>query len=111
MTWVDALRYCRARFIDMATVDTMNDVSTMLNKVDPGYNGSVWIGLYRSARTRWIWSTENTVLFHYSNWSPGEPNGNWECAKSFNGSWFDEDCSLTFPFVCFNGESSYPFCF
>ncbi|KAI7809621.1 hypothetical protein IRJ41_012963 [Triplophysa rosa] len=107
MTWVDALNYCRARFIEMATVDTMNDVSTMMNEVDHGYNGSVWIGLYRSTQISWVWSTENTALFHYSNWNPGEPNGNWECVKSFNGSWFDVDCALTFPFVCFNESTGY----
>lgn len=104
-TWTDARNYCRARFTDMATADTMSDVNRMMNIVDPGYNGSVWIGLERIIPTRWVWPSDSISVSKYSNWSPGEPNGNWECVKSLNGSWFDEDCALTLPFVCFNGES------
>ncbi|KAA0718641.1 Collectin-10 Precursor [Triplophysa tibetana] len=75
----------------------------MMDTVDPGYNGSVWIGLNRSAQARWVWSTENNSISQYSNWGVGEPNGSRECVKSSNGNWFDVDCALTLPFVCFNG--------
>lgn len=89
----------------MATLDTVSDVNRMMDTVDPGYNGSVWIGLNRSAQARWVWSTENNSISQYSNWGVGEPNGSRECVKSSNGNWFDVDCALTLPFVCFNGES------
>ncbi|KAI7789552.1 hypothetical protein IRJ41_020242, partial [Triplophysa rosa] len=107
MTLIDARNYCRARFTDMATADTMNDVNSMMNTVDPGYNGSVWIGLLRILPARWVWPSDSTSVSQYSNWSPGEPNGNWECVKSLNGSWFDEDCALTLQFVCFNDSTGY----
>lgn len=104
MTWQDAQSYCRARFTDLATADTMSDVSLLVNAVDSGYSGSVWIGLHIGTEYRWIWSMGTRSQF--SMWGPGQPYGDGECVKSFNGRWYDESCSTALPFVCFNGESS-----
>ncbi|KAL0201650.1 hypothetical protein M9458_004837, partial [Cirrhinus mrigala] len=54
--------YCRERFTDLATVDSMDDVNRLVNIVDAGYSGSVWIGLKRGTQKRWSWSNgENTT--------------------------------------------------
>jgi len=82
----------------------MSDVSLLVNSVDAGYRGSVWIGLHNGTEYRWVWSLG--PLSQYNNWYPGEPNGDGECVRSFNGCWYDESCSTVLPFVCFNGESS-----
>ncbi|XP_051729869.1 macrophage mannose receptor 1-like [Ctenopharyngodon idella] len=105
MTWQDAQSYCRARFTDLATADTMSDVSLLVNTVDPGYSGSVWIGLHNGTEYRWVWSMG--TLSQYSIWNPGEPNGDGECVRSFNGNWYDESCSTALPFVCFNDSSGF----
>uniref|UniRef100_A0A673H9U1 C-type lectin domain-containing protein n=1 Tax=Sinocyclocheilus rhinocerous TaxID=307959 RepID=A0A673H9U1_9TELE len=106
MTWLDAQRCCRARFTDLATVMTMNDVRRLVTTVDPGYNSSVWIGLHALGVRRWLWSMGDSAISQDSMWHPGEPSGDGECVRSFNGSWYDESCSTVLPFVCFNGESS-----
>ncbi|XP_048019663.1 macrophage mannose receptor 1-like [Megalobrama amblycephala] len=105
MTWQDAQSYCRARFTDLATADTMSDASLLVNTVDAGYSGSVWIGLHNGTEYRWVWSMGTQS--QYSIWNPGEPNGDGECVRSFNGSWYDESCITALPFVCFNDSSGF----
>ncbi|XP_077077870.1 macrophage mannose receptor 1-like isoform X1 [Siphateles boraxobius] len=104
-TWQDAQSYCRARFTDLATADNMIDVSLLVNTVDAGYSGSVWIGLHNGTEYHWVWSMGS--LSQYSNWNPGEPNGDGECVRSFNGSWYDESCSTVLPVVCFNDSTGF----
>ncbi|KAK7159752.1 hypothetical protein R3I94_005935 [Phoxinus phoxinus] len=104
-TWQDAQSYCRVRFTDLATADTMSDVSLLVNTVDAGYRGSVWIGLHNGTEYRWVWSMGS--LSQYSNWNQGEPNGDGECVRSFNGSWYDESCSIVLPVVCFNDSTGF----
>ncbi|XP_073705442.1 macrophage mannose receptor 1-like [Garra rufa] len=107
MTWVDAQSYCRARFTDLATVDSMNDVNRLVNTVDSVYSGSVWIGLHAGTEYHWVWSLGEGTISNYSMWSPGEPSGDGECVRSFNGSWYDESCSSVLPFVCFNDSIGF----
>ncbi|XP_016393998.1 macrophage mannose receptor 1 [Sinocyclocheilus rhinocerous] len=107
MTWKDAQRYCRARFTDLATADSMNDVNRLVNIVDPGYSGSVWIGLHAGTEYRWLWSMGEGKISNYSIWNPGEPSGDGECVRSFNGSWYYESCSTVLPFVCFNDSTGF----
>ncbi|XP_057182989.1 lymphocyte antigen 75-like isoform X2 [Triplophysa rosa] len=109
MSWSDAQSYCRARFTDLATVDSMNDVNRTMNTVNEGYSGSVWIGLKRATQSRWVWSMENNTLSQYINWKPGEPDFDGECVGSSNGSWFDKTCSTLLPFVCYNGTAGFIF--
>ncbi|XP_042623680.1 macrophage mannose receptor 1 [Cyprinus carpio] len=107
MTWQDAQSYCRARFTDLATADTMNNVNRLVNTVYPGYRGSVWIGLHAGTEYRWVWSMGEGTISNYSMWNPGEPSGDGECVRSFNGSWYDESCSTILPFVCFNDSTGF----
>ncbi|XP_043078721.1 macrophage mannose receptor 1-like [Puntigrus tetrazona] len=107
MIWQDAQSYCRARFTDLATADTMNDVRRLVNIVDPGYNGSVWIGLHTGTQSRWVWSMGEGTISNYTIWNPGEPSGDGKCVRTFNGSWYDESCSTLLPFVCFNDSTGF----
>ncbi|XP_048019665.1 macrophage mannose receptor 1-like [Megalobrama amblycephala] len=104
-TWQDAQSYCRVRFTDLATADNMSDAGLLVNTVDVGYSGSVWIGLHNGTEYRWVWSIG--TLSQYSIWNSGEPNGDGGCVRSFNGSWYDESCITALPFVCFNDSSGF----
>uniref|UniRef100_A0A672MWL3 C-type lectin domain-containing protein n=1 Tax=Sinocyclocheilus grahami TaxID=75366 RepID=A0A672MWL3_SINGR len=90
MSWPEAQSYCRERFTDLATVDSMDDVNRLVNKVDAGYSGSVWIGLKRGKQTRW----------HY-NWDSGQPNKDGDCVEIVNGAWLDRACDYNRYFVCY----------
>ncbi|KAL1280948.1 hypothetical protein QQF64_015548 [Cirrhinus molitorella] len=106
MTWLDAQSYCRARFTDLATADSINDVNRLI-KTNSRYSGSVWIGLHAGTEQRWVWSLGEGTISNYSMWSAGEPNGDGQCVRSFNGSWYDESCSTVLPFVCFNDSTGF----
>uniref|UniRef100_A0A672KSF0 C-type lectin domain-containing protein n=1 Tax=Sinocyclocheilus grahami TaxID=75366 RepID=A0A672KSF0_SINGR len=101
MSWPEAQSYCRERFTDLATVDSMDDVNRLVNIVDAGYSGSVWIGLERGKQTRWVWSDgENTTSQHY-NWDSGQPNKDGDCVEIVNGAWLDRACDVNRYFVCY----------
>ncbi|XP_073705443.1 macrophage mannose receptor 1-like [Garra rufa] len=107
MTWMDALKYCKKSFTEMAAVINMSDVRRLLSSVDPEYSGSAWIGLYAPGVKRWIWSMGDKAVSQDGMWHPGEPNGDGECVRSFNGSWYDESCSSVLPFVCFSDSTGF----
>ncbi|XP_045921594.1 uncharacterized protein LOC123981033 [Micropterus dolomieu] len=58
----------------------------------------VWIGL------RWeqLWSDGSISVFQY--WASGQPDSTEQCVTTMfrnSGRWSDDNCSLTFPFICF----------
>ncbi len=79
MSWPEAQSYCRERFTDLATVNSMDDVNRLVNIVEAGYSGSVWIGLKRGTQKRWGWSNGDDTVTHYSPWSAGHPISQKEC--------------------------------
>ncbi|XP_056325553.1 C-type lectin lectoxin-Enh4-like [Danio aesculapii] len=99
MSWPDAQSYCRENFTDLATVDTMDDVNRLLNSVDAGYNGSVWIGLRSETEKRWFWSSGEDTS-QYFNWASGMPNDDGYCVATNSGSWSDLPCNHGRYFVC-----------
>ncbi|KAF7710822.1 hypothetical protein HF521_009694, partial [Silurus meridionalis] len=105
-TWPDAQRYCRARFTDLATVDSVNDVYSVRNQVDLSYTGLLWVGLQRAVSTNWSWSMGDESLANYFNWATGNPSGSGQCVSNMNAVWSDIDCQTLLYFVCFSGELS-----
>ncbi|TSU88979.1 Macrophage mannose receptor 1 [Bagarius yarrelli] len=100
-TWLDAQAYCRLKFTDLATIDSINDVNKLMNEVTVGYSGSLWIGLKRSAQALWGWSRGDAPLGDYSSWEAGEPNGSGTCVVNINSFWRDYDCNVPLYFVCY----------
>uniref|UniRef100_A0A8C1QAB3 C-type lectin domain-containing protein n=1 Tax=Cyprinus carpio TaxID=7962 RepID=A0A8C1QAB3_CYPCA len=93
MSWPEAQSYCRERFTDLATVYSMDDVNRLVNIVDAGYSGSVWIGLKRGTQKRWGWSNGENTTSQYYNWASGQPNGDEDCVSTYAGVWHDMLCS------------------
>ncbi|XP_056599220.1 putative C-type lectin domain family 20 member A [Triplophysa dalaica] len=102
MTWSAAQSYCRERFTDLATVDSMNDVNRMINAVNDGYSGSVWIGLKRGTQGRWGWSNGDGPLTQYSAWFPGQPSGDGACVICMCYYWYDRPCAVLHQFMCYD---------
>ncbi|KAG7256534.1 hypothetical protein CRUP_015432 [Coryphaenoides rupestris] len=50
MTWMDARRYCREHYNDLATIDSLED-QQRLEDVAGGYTGPAWIGLYDDVKS------------------------------------------------------------
>uniref|UniRef100_A0A3Q2DXN5 Uncharacterized LOC107099021 n=1 Tax=Cyprinodon variegatus TaxID=28743 RepID=A0A3Q2DXN5_CYPVA len=103
-SWTDAQTYCRENYIDLASVRNMTE-NEKIQSLPRSKN--VWIGLYGEKS----WSDGNPSLFR--NWATGQPNGfasnpllsvGATCTAAAFGNqegWFDEDCTLTIPFICY----------
>ncbi|KAM9477313.1 putative C-type lectin domain family 20 member A [Clarias gariepinus] len=102
--WTDAQVYCRKRFTDLATVDSVNNVSSVMSQVDPIYTGVLWIGLQRATTTRWCWSTGDEPLSDYYNWAVGMPSSSGQCVSNMNGLWSNANCQTLQYFVCYSGK-------
>lgn len=92
------------RFTDLATLDSVGDVKSVTNQVDPRYTGLLWIGLQSTVDTHWSWSMGDEPLGDYFNWALNNPTGSGKCVSNMNGLWSDIDCQTLLYFVCYSGE-------
>uniref|UniRef100_A0A8C4E2I4 C-type lectin domain-containing protein n=2 Tax=Dicentrarchus labrax TaxID=13489 RepID=A0A8C4E2I4_DICLA len=114
MSWTEAQHYCREKYTDLATIESMDDISRL--KPDFSYNYA-WIGLRDDPKSwkesmgndsnSWRWSaTGQTSKTGYHNWNVGQPNGEWSHANCVsmgtNGKWYDTDCNSLWSFVCYD---------
>ncbi|XP_026130437.1 C-type mannose receptor 2-like [Carassius auratus] len=104
MSWPEAQSYCRERFTDLATVDSMDDVNRLVNIVDAGYSGSVWIGMKRGTQKRWGWSNGENTTSQYYNWDSEQPDEDGDCVATVNGVWHDMSCANKRYFVCYENS-------
>ncbi|KAL0201637.1 hypothetical protein M9458_004824, partial [Cirrhinus mrigala] len=50
--YINVRMFCRERFTDLASVDSMDDVNRLVNIVDAGYSGSVNAGVGLMEKTQ-----------------------------------------------------------
>ncbi|XDV38523.1 hypothetical protein PO909_007904 [Leuciscus waleckii] len=112
-TWTEAQRHCRENYTDLATIDNMEEMNSMINTVNGSYNGSAWIGQYDDVNS-WRWSLEDNDFYQdgerdFRNWYH-EPNnilGNELCVyMDYNGNWYDSSCENYYIFVCYDGREN-----
>ncbi|XP_053505078.1 macrophage mannose receptor 1-like [Ictalurus furcatus] len=112
MTWTEAQRYCRENYTDLATIDNMEEMNTLLNTVNGSYSGLAWIGLYDDLDS-WKWSLDGDAFYQegerdFRGWyhQPDNSYGQELCVYiSSDGTWFDGNCDRHSPFVCYDGKN------
>ncbi|KAK3524256.1 hypothetical protein QTP70_025865 [Hemibagrus guttatus] len=112
-TWTEAQRYCRENYTDLATVDNMEEMNTLLDTVNGSYSGLAWIGLYDDEDS-WRWSLDDDAFYQegereFRGWEhqPDNSNGQELCVSmSPTGEWFDWPCTSRMAFVCYNGTTN-----
>lgn len=104
-TWLDAQSYCRENYTDLATIDNMEEINTLLKTVNGSYADFAWIGGYDDLDS-WRWSLDEDSE-RGSGWNrePDNYNGKELCVFiRSDGKWSDGDCNNHLTFVCYNGE-------
>ncbi|XP_056587690.1 C-type mannose receptor 2-like [Triplophysa dalaica] len=110
-SWSEAQTYCRQNYIDLATIDNMTEMNSVMNKVNGSNNGSAWIGQYDDVNS-WRWSLDDDDFYQeeereFRNWFH-EPNnylGNELCVVlDYNGNWADISCDSSQSFLCYDEQ-------
>ncbi|XP_067100242.1 macrophage mannose receptor 1-like [Osmerus mordax] len=110
MDWTDAQTHCRKHHVDLATVDSMEDMQGLIDQIK-STGQWVWIGLTRNRSvSSWKWSLSGSQFYRegeteYRNWAQPEPITGQPCAalvSNETGVWRDYACTNTYSFVCFN---------
>ncbi|KAG7462177.1 hypothetical protein MATL_G00199710 [Megalops atlanticus] len=119
-SWTEAQSYCRENYTDLATIDSTEEMKSLMEAVGSAYvKESAWIGLYDDISS-WRWSLADPGFYRegeteFRNWYPGEPNnvgGREHCVAIYDsGKWNDFPCdgsTDTGFFVCYHagGENS-----
>ncbi|XP_046870561.1 macrophage mannose receptor 1-like [Hypomesus transpacificus] len=111
MSWTAAQSYCREHFVDLATVDSMEDMQGLMDQMNNQTikNNWVWTGLTRNRDvSSWKWSLSGSQFYRegeteYRNWAQPEPITGQPCAalvSNETGVWRDYACTNTYSFVC-----------
>uniref|UniRef100_A0A3B3D185 C-type lectin domain-containing protein n=1 Tax=Oryzias melastigma TaxID=30732 RepID=A0A3B3D185_ORYME len=121
LSWYEAQQYCRENFTDLATFESLDDIS----RLQPTFaHKQAWIGLWDDPNAwktsmgnqsnSWRWSvTEETTTTGYQAWS--YPNldfygGLESCGMMRSGgSWGDYNCAAALRFLCYNGKKRFGF--
>ncbi|XDV19478.1 hypothetical protein PO909_024943 [Leuciscus waleckii] len=103
MPWGKAQNYCRENHIDLATVQSDEDWTTLQEvEHEEDFYTFAWFGLYNDINS-WRWSYQDeSVVFQY--WEPGQPDNagaGEECVAIYKpGYWYDDSCAVTRYFMC-----------
>uniref|UniRef100_A0A672L9N4 C-type lectin domain-containing protein n=1 Tax=Sinocyclocheilus grahami TaxID=75366 RepID=A0A672L9N4_SINGR len=103
MNWMNAQKYCRQHYSDLATVHDQTNLNELLKTTGLG---KFWFGLYRTTGNGvFVWSEQSRSSF--TRWKLGQPDIKL-CVIVQNGYWVDSNCEDYFPFACYFAKNIGP---
>uniref|UniRef100_A0A8C5H738 C-type lectin domain-containing protein n=1 Tax=Gouania willdenowi TaxID=441366 RepID=A0A8C5H738_GOUWI len=120
MSWANAQSYCRDKYKDLATFESMEDIQKLKRPILA--TAQVWIGLrddpkswkenLGNAKNSWRWSTTGKPSSTgYSSWANGQPKhfkDKLYCSTVNNhGKMYDAFCGFKRKFICFDGKNFF----
>ncbi|MEQ2169647.1 hypothetical protein GOODEAATRI_027362 [Goodea atripinnis] len=114
LTWTEAQNYCRENYKDLATIKNNEEMKQLNNTlISALHNSEAWIGVY--SVINWKWSNGfNGSGADYRNWATYDEDPDFVSANQFcvctdlHGRWWDDYCTLEYPFICYNGTQLHP---
>ncbi|KAM3617240.1 uncharacterized protein V6R79_003768 [Siganus canaliculatus] len=116
VTWTEAQSYCRENYMDLVTINSMEDMEVLNNMTGSSGASIVWIGLYDDVDS-WRWSLTDVTFYKpgevdFRAWDNGQPNNSMseEYCVTINdeGRWHDDSCVVLLPAICIN-ETGFVF--
>ncbi|XP_040900906.1 C-type mannose receptor 2-like [Toxotes jaculatrix] len=103
-TWEEAQSYCRETYLDLATINNMEEMETVLKTVEDQYDDAVWIGLREGTTIRWHWSLADEDLYkqgerNYFIWTTDD---RYNCAFYKGGKLDTDSCTYRKLSLCFD---------
>uniref|UniRef100_A0A672M094 Uncharacterized LOC107572834 n=2 Tax=Sinocyclocheilus grahami TaxID=75366 RepID=A0A672M094_SINGR len=108
-TWENAQSYCRTHHIDLATVQTDEDWTSLKEAADEQqYSSLAWVGLFNDINGwRWSYNEESLVFESWGLVQPDNYGAGEECVTiAFDGKWFDSYCTSEKYFVCYDENTN-----
>ena len=108
-SWFDAQSYCRERGHDLATIDDMGAMKSLLALNADRAHDELWIGLHYGGPERWHWSLADKDFYqegerNYRNFNGGD--GRF-VVQSYSGKWIKQGRDKKHRFVCYDGKETY----
>ncbi|XP_059188537.1 putative C-type lectin domain family 20 member A [Centropristis striata] len=108
-TFTEAQSYCREKYTDLATIESMEDVEILNSMAETAGVSAPWLGLYDDDDLMWRWSLSDTSFYthgkeEFRQWGAGEPSngGSGEHCTVIDGygQWLDTSCTDNIQAVC-----------
>ncbi|XP_029308076.1 secretory phospholipase A2 receptor-like isoform X2 [Cottoperca gobio] len=101
-TWYEAQKFCREKCLDLATIDDMAEMETLLESVRDQYDDAAWIGLWKGTRKTWHWSL---VDKHHEGGEIKYPiSGTNNCGSYKQKKLLSDHCADRKYSICFDGS-------
>ncbi|KAM3616959.1 uncharacterized protein V6R79_000290 [Siganus canaliculatus] len=109
VNWTEAQSYCRENYMDLVTINSMEDMEVLNNMAASSGASEAWIGLYDDVDS-WRWSLTDVTFYKpgevdFRAWDNGQPDIIWnEYCVTINdrGRWHDDSCGGLRPAICIN---------
>ncbi|XP_026173587.1 putative C-type lectin domain family 20 member A, partial [Mastacembelus armatus] len=108
-TWYEAQSYCREKCFDLATINSMTEMKTVLELVKNQNYDAAWIGLWKGGAATWHWSLadedfykEGERNYFISTMAPSDVN----CGGYYQGKLASYSCGSLRYFLCFDGKKT-----